>query len=136
MRKLRVFCTRKLGRFVGRCVGLLGVLFLIVNLISCQDDFLENVEPPVTPPEETVTPPVYMLLNGKYKSGVNLTLHEDSTCTIETTDGDPWATTGVFAEDVPEECNVLEFEYQTTLGMSNLELFFMDVKQELIRRIV
>lgn len=128
MRKLRVFCTRKLGRFVGRCVGLLGVLFLIVNLISCQDDFLENVEPPVTPPEETVTPPVYMLLNGKYKSGVNLTLHEDSTCTIETTDGDPWATTGVFAEDVPEECNVLEFEYQTTLGMSNLELFFMDVE--------
>ena len=128
MRKLRVFCTRKLGRFVGRCVGLLGVLFLIVNLISCQDDFLENVEPPVTPPEETVTPPVYMLLNGKYKSGVNLTLHEDSTCTIETTDGDPWATTGVFAEDVPEECNVLEFEYQTILGMSNLELFFMDVK--------
>ena len=128
MRKLRVFCTRKLGRFVGRCVGLLGVLFLIVNLISCQDDFLENVEPPVTPPEETVTPPVYMLLNGKYKSGVNLTLHEDSTCTIETTDGDPWATTGVFAEDVPEECNVLEFEYQTTLGMSHLELFFMDVK--------
>ena len=128
MRKLRVFCTRKLGRFVGRCVGLLGVLFLIVNLISCQDDFLENVEPPVTPPEETVTPPVYMLLNGKYKSGVNLTLHEDSTGTIETTDGDPWATTGVFAEDVPEECNVLEFEYQTTLGMSNLELFFMDVK--------
>ena len=128
MRKLRVFCTRKLGRFVGRCVGLLGVLFLIVNLISCQDDFLENVEPPVTPPEETVTPPVYMLLNGKYKSGVNLTLHEDSTCTIETTDGDPWATTGVFAEDVPEECNVLEFEYQTTLGMSNLELFFMDGK--------
>ena len=128
MRKLRVFCTRKLGRFVGRCVGLLGVLFLIVNLISCQDDFQENVEPPVTPPEETVTPPVYMLLNGKYKSGVNLTLHEDSTCTIETTDGDPWATTGVFAEDVPEECNVLEFEYQTTLGMSNLELFFMDVE--------
>ena len=128
MRKLRVFCTRKLGRFVGRCVGLLGVLFLIVNLISCQDDLLENVEPPVTPPEETITPPVYMLLNGKYKSGVNLTLHEDSTCTIETTDGDPWATTGVFAEDVPEECNVLEFEYQTTLGMSNLELFFMDVK--------
>ena len=116
MRKLRVFYTRKLGRFVGRCVGLLGVLFLIVNLISCQDDFQENVEPPVTPPEETVTPPVYMLLNGKYKSGVNLTLHEDSTCTIETTDGDPWATTGVFAEDVPEECNVLEFEYQTTLG--------------------
>lgn len=109
-------------------MGLLGVLFLIVNLISCQDDFLENVEPPVTPPEETITPPVYMLLNGKYKSGVNLTLHEDSTCTIETTDGDPWATTGVFAEDVPEECNVLEFEYQTTLGMSNLELFFMDVK--------
>lgn len=131
MRKLRVFCTRKLGRFVGRCVGLLGVLFLIVNLISCQDDFQENVEPPVTPPEETVTPPVYMLLNGKYKSGVNLTLHEDSTCTIETTDGDPWATTGVFAEDVPEECNVLEFEYQTTLGMSNLELFFMDVKTEI-----
>ena len=84
MRKLRVFYTRKLGRFVGRCVGLLGVLFLIVNLISCQDDFQENVEPPVTPPEETVTPPVYMLLNGKYKSGVNLTLHEDSTCTIET----------------------------------------------------
>ena len=90
MRKLRVFYTRKLGRFVGRCVGLLGVLFLIVNLISCQDDFQENVEPPVTPPEETVTPPVYMLLNGKYKSGVNLTLHEDSTCTIETTDADPW----------------------------------------------
>ena len=128
MRKLRVFYTRNLGRFVGRCVGLLGVLFLIVNLISCQDDFQENVEPPVTPPEETVTPPVYMLLNGKYKSGVNLTLYEDSTCTIETTDGDPWATTGVFAEDVPEECNVLEFEYQTTLGMSNLELFFMDVE--------
>lgn len=65
MRKLRVFCTRKLGRFVGRCVGLLGVLFLIVNLISCQDDFLENVEPPVTPPEETVTPPDLYVIEWK-----------------------------------------------------------------------
>lgn len=108
--------------------GIVGSTIFDCEFNSCQDDFQENVEPPVTPPEETVTPPVYMLLNGKYKSGVNLTLHEDSTCTIETTDGDPWATTGVFAEDVPEECNVLEFEYQTTLGMSNLELFFMDVE--------
>ena len=48
--------------------------------------------------------------------------------TIETTNGDPWATAGLFKEDVPEECNVLEFEYQTEMGMSNLELFFADAK--------
>ena len=30
-----------------------------------------------------------------------------------------------FKEDVPEECNVLEFEYQTEMGMSNLELFLL-----------
>lgn len=101
---------------------------LIVNLISCQDDFQEDDAGSIPPSEEPGTPPVYMLLNGKYKSGVVLTLHEDSTCTVETTDGDPWATTGTFEEDVSEECNVLEFEYQTELGMSNLELFFMDVK--------
>ena len=63
-----------------------------------------------------------------YKSGVTLTQNEDSSYTIETTNGDPWATAGLFKEDVPEECNVLEFEYQTEMGMSNLELFFADAK--------
>lgn len=128
MRKLRVFHTGKLSRFMERCVGLFLAIPLIVNLISCQDDFQEDDAGSIPPSEEPGTPPVYMLLNGKYKSGVVLTLHEDSTCTVETTDGDPWATTGTFEEDVSEECNVLEFEYQTELGMSNLELFFMDVK--------
>lgn len=50
--------------------GIVGSTIFDCEFISCQDDFQENVEPPVTPPEETVTPPVYMLLNGKYKSGV------------------------------------------------------------------
>lgn len=127
MKKLGVFCTRKLNRHVVRYVSLFLMMLLIINLSSCHDDFQENGTEPV-PPQEVVTPPRYMLLNGKYKSGVKLTLHEDNTCTVETIDGDPWATTGVFDEDVPEECNVLELEYQTALGMSNLELFFMDVK--------
>ncbi len=62
---------------------------------------------------------------GPISRGVTLTQNEDSSYTIETTNGDPWATAGLFKEDVPEECNVLEFEYQTEIGMSNLELFFL-----------
>ena len=65
---------------------------------------------------------------GPISRGVTLTQNEDSSYTIETTNGDPWATAGLFKEDVPEECNVLEFEYQTEMGMSNLELFFADAK--------
>ena len=37
-----------------------------------------------------------MLLDGPYKSGVTLTQNEDSSYTIETTNGDPWATAGLF----------------------------------------
>ena len=43
-----------------------------------------------------------MLLDGPYKSGVTLTQNEDSSYTIETTNGDPWATAGLFKEDVPD----------------------------------
>lgn len=97
----------------------------VMNLSSCNDDFIEDDGGEVIPPEEIVIPPVYMLLDGPYKSGVTLTQNEDSSYTIETTNGDPWATAGLFKEDVPEECNVLEFEYQTEMGMSNLELFLL-----------
>lgn len=128
MRKLYASCKGKLGRHVGRCIGFFLTAFLIVNLLSCNDDLTEDVGGGETPPEEVVTPPVYMLLDGKYKYDVKLTRNEDDSYTVLTTGGDPWATTGGFKEDVPEECNVLEFEYQTEMGMSNLELFFMDVK--------
>ena len=128
MRKLKVFCTKKQGNCVWYYAMLFLMTFLIVNLTSCHDDFVEDDGGGTLPPAEIIPSPVYMLLDGKYKSGVTLTIHEDSTHTIVTTDGDPWATTGVYKEDVPAECNVLEFEYQTEMGMSNLELFFMDVK--------
>lgn len=102
--------------------------FLIVNVISCGDDFVEDTGGGSIPPEEIIIPPVYMLLDGPYKSGVVLTRNEDDSYIIETIDGDPWVTGGRFKEDIPEECNVLEFEYQTMLGISNLELFFADAK--------
>ena len=125
MRRLKVFCVGKLGYFV-KCSGVSCLLALLVLfLFSCTEDFSEDDE---KIPGGGGVVPVYMMLDGPYKSGITLVRNEDDSYTIETTDGDPWATTGIFAEDVPEECNVLEFEYQTTLGMSNLELFFMDVK--------
>ncbi len=128
MRELKVFCTEKLRNYVGYYVMLFLMTFLIVNLTSCYDDLVEDGGTTTPPPAEIIPAPVYMLLDGKYKFDVALTIHEDSTHTIVTTGGDPWATTGVYKEDVPAECNVLEFEYQTEMGMSNLELFFMDVK--------
>lgn len=128
MRELKVFCTEKLRNYVGHYAMLFLMTFLIVNLTSCYDDLVEDGGTTTPPPAEIIPAPVYMLLDGKYKFDVALTIHEDSTHTIVTTGGDPWATTGVYKEDVPAECNVLEFEYQTEMGMSNLELFFMDVK--------
>lgn len=128
MENLKVFFTRRPERLLGRCGMLFLMAFFVMNLSSCNDDFIEDDGGEVIPPEDIVIPPVYMLLDGPYKSGVTLTQNEDSSYTIETTNGDPWATAGLFKEDVPEECNVLEFEYQTEMGMSNLELFFADAK--------
>lgn len=128
MENLKAFFTRRPERLLGRCGMLFLMAFFVMNLSSCNDDFIEDDGGEVIPPEEIVIPPVYMLLDGPYKSGVTLTQNEDSSYTIETTNGDPWATAGLFKEDVPEECNVLEFEYQTEMGMSNLELFFADAK--------
>ena len=128
MENLKAFFTRRPERLLERCGMLFLMAFFVMNLSSCNDDFIEDDGGEVIPPEEIVTPPVYMLLDGPYKSGVTLTQNEDSSYTIETTNGDPWATAGLFKEDVPEECNVLEFEYQTEMGMSNLELFFADAK--------
>lgn len=128
MKVLMVSYVGKWVHFVGRCAMSLLMVFFVANLSSCKDDFMEEGDGgEVLPPEEIVTPPVYMLLDGKYKYDVKLTRHADDSYTIETIGGDPWATTGKFKEDVPEECSVLEFEYQTEMGMSNLELFFMDV---------
>lgn len=128
MENLKAFFTRRPERLLGRCGMLFLMAFFVMNLSPCNDDFIEDDGGEVIPPEEIVIPPVYMLLDGPYKSGVTLTQNEDSSYTIETTNGDPWATAGLFKEDVPEECNVLEFEYQTEMGMSNLELFFADAK--------
>ena len=129
MKMLKVSCMGKSGRFIERCGMLLLAAYFVANLSSCEDEIKgDNGGGEVPPPEEIVTPPVYMLLDGPYKSGVVLTQHADSSFTVKTTNGDPWATTGLFEEEIAEECNVLEFEYQTTMGMSNLELFFVDVK--------
>lgn len=125
---LRVSFAGKLTCFMEQyAVPFLMVLFVAV-LSACHDNLIEEGGGEVVPPEEIVTPPVYMLLDGPYKSGVTLTQNEDDSYTIETINGDPWATGSLFEEDVPEECNVLEFEYQTEMGISNLELFFVDAK--------
>lgn len=128
MKMLSIVCTKKLEYVVRRCVMPLLIPFLIVNVISCGDDFVEDTGGGSIPPEEIITPPVYMLLDGPYKSGVVLTRNEDDSYIIETIDGDPWVTGGRFKEDIPKECNVLEFEYQTMMGISNLELFFADAE--------
>lgn len=127
MNKLGISCRGKMGRFIERFVMLSLMLFFIVSYSSCHDEVVEDGGG-TPPPEKPVTPPVYMLLDGKYKYDVVLTRNADDSYTVKTTGGDPWATTGAFKEDVPAECNVLEIEYQTEMGMSNLELFFMDVK--------
>lgn len=125
---LRVSFAGKLTCFMEQyAVPFLMVLFVAV-LSACHDNLIEEGGGEVVPPEEIVTPPVYMLLDGPYKSGVTLTQNEDDSYTIETINGDPWATGSLFEEDVPGECNVLEFEYQTEMGISNLELFFVDAK--------
>ena len=131
MKIFKVFCVERQRRYAKQCTMLFLMSFLITSFFSCNDDFVEDGNGG-NPPEEIVTPPVYMLLDGKYKYGVTLTRHEDDSYTVVTTNGDPWATTGGFKEDVPEECNVLEIEYQTEMGMSNLELFFMDVKEGIV----
>lgn len=128
MKMFKVAGTGKLVRLTKRSIMPLLTVLFVVNISSCNDDLVEDNGGEVPPPEEIVIPPVYMLLDGPYKSGVTLTLKEDSSCVVETINGDPWATGSLFEEDVPEECNVLEFEYQTEMGMSNLELFFVDAK--------
>ena len=128
MKMLKVSFAGKLTCFMEQyAVPFLMVLFVAV-LSACHDNLIEEGGGEVVPPEEIVTPPVYMLLDGPYKSGMALTRNEDDSYTIETINGDPWATGSLFEEDVPEECNVLEFEYQTEMGISNLELFFVDAK--------
>ncbi len=129
MRMLKVSLAGKLTRFTEQYVVLFLMAFFVAILSSCHEDLIEDDGGgEVVPPVEIVTPPVYMLLDGPYESGVTLTRNEDDSYTIETINGDPWATASLFEEDVPEECNVLEFEYQTEMGMSNLELFFVDAK--------
>lgn len=77
MKMLSIVCTKKLEYVVRRCVMPLLIPFLIVNVISCGDDFVEDTGGGSIPPEEIITPPVYMLLDGPYKSGVVLTRNED-----------------------------------------------------------
>ena len=89
MKMLSIVCTKKLEYVVRRCVMPLLIPFLIVNVISCGDDFVEDTGGGSIPPEEIITPPVYMLLDGPYKSGVVLTRNEDDSYIIETIDGDP-----------------------------------------------
>ena len=96
MENLKAFFTRRPERLLGRCGMLFLMAFFVMNLSSCNDDFIEDDGGEVIPPEEIVIPPVYMLLDGPYKSGVTLTQNEDSSYTIETTNGDPWATAGLF----------------------------------------
>lgn len=102
MKMLSIVCTKKLEYVVRRCVMPLLIPFLIVNVISCGDDFVEDTGGGSIPPEEIITPPVYMLLDGPYKSGVVLTRNEDDSYIIETIDGDPWVTGGRFKEDIPK----------------------------------
>ena len=83
MENLKAFFTRRPERLLGRCGMLFLMAFFVMNLSSCNDDFIEDDGGEVIPPEEIVIPPVYMLLDGPYKSGVTLTQNEDSSYTIE-----------------------------------------------------
>ena len=78
MENLKAFFTRRPERLLGRCGMLFLMAFFVMNLSSCNDDFIEDDGGEVIPPEEIVIPPVYMLLDGPYKSGVTLTQNEDS----------------------------------------------------------
>ena len=86
MENLKAFFTRRPERLLGRCGMLFLMAFFVMNLSSCNDDFIEDDGGEVIPPEEIVIPPVYMLLDGPYKSGVTLTQNEDSsyTCLLYT----------------------------------------------------
>lgn len=89
MENLKAFFMRRPERLLGRCGMLFLMAFFVMNLSSCNDDFIEDNGGEIIPPEEIVIPPVYMLLDGPYKWGVVLTQNEDSSYTIETTNGDP-----------------------------------------------
>lgn len=85
MENLKAFFMRRPERLLGRCGMLFLMAFFVMNLSSCNDDFIEDNGGEIIPPEEIVIPPVYMLLDGPYKWGVVLTQNEDSSYTIETT---------------------------------------------------
>ena len=68
MENLKAFFTRRPERLLGRCGMLFLMAFFVMNLSSCNDDFIKDDGGEVIPPEEIVTPPVYMLLDGPYKS--------------------------------------------------------------------
>ena len=87
MENLKAFFMRRPERLLGRCGMLFLMAFFVMNLSSCNDDFIEDNGGEIIPPEEIVIPPVYMLLDGPYKWGVVLTQNEDSSYTIETTNG-------------------------------------------------
>ena len=72
MENLKAFFMRRPERLLGRCGMLFLMAFFVMNLSSCNDDFIEDNGGEIIPPEEIVIPPVYMLLDGPYKWGVVL----------------------------------------------------------------
>ncbi len=69
MRKLRVFLHEKTRSLCRAMRGIVGSTIFDCEFNFLSGRFSRKCRASVTPPEETVTPPVYMLLNGKYKSG-------------------------------------------------------------------
>ena len=116
MENLKAFFTRRPERLLGRCGMLFLMAFFVMNLSSCNDDFIEDDGGEVIPPEDIVIPPVYMLLDGPYKSGVTLTQNEDSSYTIETTNGDPWATAVCLKKMFPKNVMFLNLNIRRKWG--------------------
>ena len=56
MENLKAFFTRRPERLLGRCGMLFLMAFFVMNLSSCNDDFIEDDGGEVIPPEDIVIP--------------------------------------------------------------------------------
>lgn len=81
------------------------------------------------PEPEPVLEPVKIAIDSRFAHTCDLTVNQDSSYTMVTTNGDPVVFTTGFQEDLLDEYCVFEFEYTSSAEINNLQLFFTHGKE-------
>lgn len=112
-----------------KVLTLLGVLItssaVLISTCSCSDK--TETQPDggaVTPPDESETVTVPLRINTANVNDLNISLTKSGEYKIMTNGRDPWFTTQALSEGIPEEAQVLAFEYKATKDVSGVEIFF------------